>query len=114
MSARIQHGSLFYWHIYENLSLPDNTMENVEAIYTTLACICIETFGDDILVDLVRIAFGIQVSAYFQNFHASKRIFPKPPRIFTIGVLKAILNRMILIHNDFFKTSIVRPKRILP
>ena len=57
-----QNGNLFYWHLYENLQQMNNRVDNFEAVYTTLTLICIELGGDDILVELFRLALGIQVS----------------------------------------------------
>ncbi len=40
----------------------NNRVDNFEALYCTLALLCIETGGDEILIELFRLALGIQVS----------------------------------------------------
>lgn len=49
-------------HIYESVLLANNTAENFDAIYTTLALICVEFGTDsDVLIELLRVVFAIQV-----------------------------------------------------
>ncbi len=57
----LQNGSSFYWHMYENMQQSNNRVDNFECIYTTLALICIEMGADDVLIELFRLALGIQV-----------------------------------------------------
>ena len=61
-----QNGSLFYWHLYENMQQLNNRVDNFEAVYCTLALICIEMGGDDILIELFRLALGIQVGSQLE------------------------------------------------
>ena len=58
----MQNGTLFYSHIYENMQQITNKVDNFEALYCTLGLISIEMGGDDILVDLLRLALALQVS----------------------------------------------------
>ncbi|XP_035226365.1 protein EFR3 homolog B-like isoform X2 [Stegodyphus dumicola] len=56
-----KNGPDILMHMYENVQIANNTAENFEAIYTTLALICVE-FGTDseVLIELLRIIFAIQ------------------------------------------------------
>ncbi|XP_042897803.1 protein EFR3 homolog B isoform X2 [Parasteatoda tepidariorum] len=48
-------------HMYENVQLANNTAENFDAIYVTLALICVEFGTDsDVLIELIRLIFAIQ------------------------------------------------------
>ncbi|XP_033122897.1 protein EFR3 homolog B-like [Anneissia japonica] len=55
-----KNGSDIYWHFYENMSQSSNTVEHFEAMYCTLALLLIELGGDDIVVDLIGLALGLQ------------------------------------------------------
>ncbi|XP_074641716.1 protein EFR3 homolog A-like [Tubulanus polymorphus] len=55
-----KHGMQIYWHLYENMQMFNNKSENFEALYCTLALLSIECGGEEILVDLIRLALGIQ------------------------------------------------------
>ncbi|XP_062622284.1 protein EFR3 homolog B-like isoform X5 [Saccostrea cucullata] len=55
-----KNGIQFYWHILENLQMESNRVANFEAIYCTMCLISIEMGGDDILVELIRLALDIQ------------------------------------------------------
>lgn len=57
----LQNGIQFYWHILENLQMESNKADNFEAIFCTMCLITIEMGGDDILVELIRLALDIQV-----------------------------------------------------
>ena len=57
----LQNGAQFYWHISENTQQGNNRVDNFEALYCTLALLCIEMGGDEILIELFRLALGIQV-----------------------------------------------------
>lgn len=51
----------FYWHILENIQLESNRVDNLEALYCTMALLAVEMGGEDIIVDLFRLALDIQV-----------------------------------------------------
>lgn len=53
-----------YWHIIENIQMESNKVDNFEALYCTMALLCVETGGEDIIVELFRLAIEIQVSFY--------------------------------------------------
>lgn len=57
----LQNGILFYWHIYENMQQVNNKVDNFEAMYCTLSLLCIEMGGDEVLMELFKLALGIQV-----------------------------------------------------
>ncbi|XP_077495686.1 protein EFR3 homolog stmA isoform X3 [Amblyomma americanum] len=47
-------------HIYENAQLPNNLPTNFQALYTTLALLCVELGSEDVLIELLRLMFAIQ------------------------------------------------------
>ena len=55
-----KHGTEIILHIYENVQLSNNTEDNFDAIYTTLALICVELNSEETLTELLRLTFAIQ------------------------------------------------------
>ncbi|XP_035661891.1 protein EFR3 homolog B-like isoform X3 [Branchiostoma floridae] len=55
-----KHGPQFYSMLYENLLQHDNSDENFHAIYCTMALLCVEMGGEDVLVELLRLTLGLQ------------------------------------------------------
>lgn len=47
-------------HIFNNVQIGSNTVENFDSIYTTMALICIEMNSEEVLIDLIRLTFAIQ------------------------------------------------------
>ncbi len=62
-----QNGAQIYWHLSENTQQINNRVDNFEALYCTLALLCLEMGGDEILIELFRLALGIQVHLKFQT-----------------------------------------------
>ncbi|XP_076462171.1 protein EFR3 homolog B-like isoform X2 [Babylonia areolata] len=56
-------GMQFYWHILENVQLESNRVDNLEALYCTMGLLAVEMGGEDIMVDLFRLALDIQSHA---------------------------------------------------
>lgn len=76
-----KNGPDIMMHIFESVQLANNTAENFEAIYTTLALICVE-FGTDseALIELLRVVFAIQelpnkLSQLSPGHHCAMHIF---------------------------------------
>jgi len=63
-----KHSADIYLSLYETLELPSNTVENVLAVYTTIALICIELATEESVMDLLRLIISIQVKnwSYFE------------------------------------------------
>src|SRR5690606_34918104 len=55
-----KHGHDILVHIYNNIQLSNNTRDNFDSIYTTMALICIEMNSEEVLIDLLRLTFAIQ------------------------------------------------------
>ncbi|XP_072018002.1 protein EFR3 homolog B-like [Amphiura filiformis] len=55
-----KNGADIQWHIYENLTRPQNSTENFVALYCTLALLVVELGIEDILVDLIRLSLALQ------------------------------------------------------
>ncbi|RWS12247.1 protein EFR3 B-like protein [Dinothrombium tinctorium] len=55
-----KHGPELLSHIYKNLQFANNTPENYNALYTTLALFCIEMSSEETLTEMLRLIFIIQ------------------------------------------------------
>ncbi|CAG2104067.1 unnamed protein product [Medioppia subpectinata] len=55
-----KHGTELLFHIYENVQLSNNTDNNFDAIYATLALLCVELNSEETLAELLRLTFAIQ------------------------------------------------------
>jgi hypothetical protein len=55
-----KHGSVFYWYLMENIKLLNNRVDNYEALYCTLCLISLEIAADEVLLEMVRFALGMQ------------------------------------------------------
>ncbi|XP_070556875.1 protein EFR3 homolog B-like isoform X2 [Ptychodera flava] len=55
-----KNGGQLNWYLYENMRLSDNERDNFEALYCTLALLCIELGGEEVLVELVRLTLALQ------------------------------------------------------
>ncbi|XP_050400570.1 protein EFR3 homolog B isoform X1 [Patella vulgata] len=53
-------GMQFYWHIYENMQMPTNKVDNFEALFCTMSLLAIELGDAEILLELLRLALDIQ------------------------------------------------------
>ncbi|CAB3246592.1 unnamed protein product [Arctia plantaginis] len=57
-----KHGYALFGSLYDGLQLESNTMENIEAIYTTVALICIELGSEETVGDMLQLVLAIQQS----------------------------------------------------
>ncbi|XP_050305560.1 protein EFR3 homolog cmp44E isoform X2 [Anthonomus grandis grandis] len=55
-----KHGPLIYDALYTSLQMDSNTPENIEAVYTTLALLCVELASTETVIDLLQLLLGIQ------------------------------------------------------
>ncbi|XP_063218049.1 protein EFR3 homolog cmp44E isoform X2 [Bacillus rossius redtenbacheri] len=55
-----KNGPEIYLSLYESLQKPNNTVENVQAVYTTLALLVVELASEETVLDLVRLVVSIQ------------------------------------------------------
>ncbi|XP_039747031.1 protein EFR3 homolog cmp44E isoform X1 [Pararge aegeria] len=58
-----KHGYAIFSSLYDGLQLESNTAENVSAIYTTLALLCIELASEETVCDMLQLILSIQHSA---------------------------------------------------
>lgn len=56
-----KYGPEIFTSLYENLELPNNTPENMEHLYTTIALIAVELLHEETIMDLTRLLLSIQV-----------------------------------------------------
>lgn len=62
-----KHGPELMQHIYESAQITNNKIENFNALYTTLALLCIELSSEDTLSELLRLTFALQDFANTKN-----------------------------------------------
>lgn len=55
-----KHGNEILLHLYENFKFANNRKENYNALYVTLALLCVEMSTEDTLAELLRFIFAIQ------------------------------------------------------
>lgn len=72
----VQHGQQLYRHIYLGSKEEDNVHKNFELLFTTLAVVTIELANEEVVVDLIRLAVALQVSA---RWAPSQRLAVQPP-----------------------------------
>lgn len=57
-------GSHILWHLLENFRLPDNSRENLEALYLTMCLLLTELLADDTHVDFASFILQLQVTCF--------------------------------------------------
>lgn len=62
-----KHGPEIYRSLYESLEQANNTVENIEAVYTTLALLCVELSSEETVTEMLRLLVGIQVQWLIMN-----------------------------------------------
>ncbi|KAI4466111.1 hypothetical protein MML48_3g00021529 [Holotrichia oblita] len=55
-----KHGPIIYDALYTSLQMDSNTVRNIEAVYTTLALLCVELSSAETAIDLLQFILGIQ------------------------------------------------------
>lgn len=55
-----KHGPEIYLALYESLELPSNTIDNIEAIYTTLALLAVELASEETVLEQLRLVLSLQ------------------------------------------------------
>ncbi|KAK9737115.1 hypothetical protein QE152_g10986 [Popillia japonica] len=55
-----KHGPIIYDALYTSLQMDSNTVRNIEAVYTTLALLCVELSSAETAIDLLQFVLGIQ------------------------------------------------------
>ncbi|XP_066591090.1 protein EFR3 homolog cmp44E isoform X2 [Prorops nasuta] len=55
-----KHGPEIYLALYESLELSSNTVDNLEAIYTTLALLAVELASEETVLELLRLVLSLQ------------------------------------------------------
>ncbi|KAG0715567.1 Protein EFR3 A [Chionoecetes opilio] len=53
-------GTELLMSMQENCEFPDNTLANLEAVFTTLMLLLVEIRSDDVIVDVLRVMFHVQ------------------------------------------------------
>ncbi|XP_066262550.1 protein EFR3 homolog cmp44E isoform X1 [Euwallacea similis] len=55
-----KHGPIIYDALYTSLQMDSNTSDNIEAVYITLALLCVELASTETAIDLLQLLLGIQ------------------------------------------------------
>lgn len=53
-----KHGPIIYDALYTSLQFDSNNVENIEAVYTTLALLCVELASVETVIDLLQLVLG--------------------------------------------------------
>lgn len=62
-----KHGHEIFLHIYDNMCFPNNRSENSDALYCTLALLCVEVGSEEALMDMLRLTLALQEMALTNN-----------------------------------------------
>ncbi|XP_051168467.1 protein EFR3 homolog cmp44E isoform X2 [Leptopilina boulardi] len=55
-----KHGPEIYMALYESLEMTNNSVENVESIYTTMALLAVELASEETILELLRLVLSLQ------------------------------------------------------
>lgn len=53
-----KHGPIIYDALYTSLQIDTNVPDNIEAVYTTLALLCVELACAETVIDLLQLTLG--------------------------------------------------------
>lgn len=59
-----KHGPEIFTALYESLELQNNTSENYDSIYATIALITVELLSEETMMDLIRLLLSMQVGQH--------------------------------------------------
>ncbi|XP_037298619.1 protein EFR3 homolog cmp44E-like isoform X2 [Manduca sexta] len=100
-----KHGYTIFSSLYEGLQLESNTLENIEAIYTTVALLCIEVCCEETVADILQLVLAIQqsglsnpvlsVSQQCQLQAISIALASLVPHVMTLPRLADYLNKIV-------------------
>lgn len=80
-----------YVSIYESLEMTNNTVDNVEAVYTTLALICVELLSEETILDFIRLTLSIQELAITNAVLSTQQKFHLHALVISIMYLVAVI-----------------------
>lgn len=80
-----------YVSIYESLEMTNNTVDNVEAVYTTLALICVELLSEETILDFIRLILSIQELAITNAVLSTQQKFHLHVLVISIMYLVAVI-----------------------
>lgn len=71
--------------------MTNNTVDNIEAVYTTLALICIELLSEETVLDFIRLILSIQELAITNAVLSTQQKFQLHGLVISIILLVAIV-----------------------
>jgi len=71
--------------------MTNNTIDNIEAVYTTLALICIELLSEETVLDFIRLILSIQELAITNAVLSTQQKFQLHGLVISIILLVAIV-----------------------
>lgn len=86
-----KHAQDIYVSIYESLEMTNNTVDNIEAVYTTLALICIELLSEETVLDFIRLILSIQELAITNAVLSTQQKFHLHALVISIMLLAAVV-----------------------
>ncbi|XP_050543954.1 protein EFR3 homolog cmp44E-like isoform X3 [Daktulosphaira vitifoliae] len=86
-----KHAQDVYVSIYESLEITNNTIDNFEAVYTTLALICVELLSEESVLDYIRLILSIQELAITNAVLSTQQKFHLHTLVISIMHLTAVV-----------------------
>lgn len=86
-----KHAQDIYVSIYESLEITNNSVDNVEAVYTTLALICIELLSEETVLDFIRLILSIQELAITNAVLSTQQKFHLHALVISVMYLVAVV-----------------------
>lgn len=71
--------------------MTNNTVDNVEAVYTTLALICIELLSEETVLDFIRLILSIQELAITNAVLSTQQKFHLHALVISVMLLVAVV-----------------------
>lgn len=90
-----KHAQDIYVSIYESLEITNNTVDNFEAVYTTLALICIELLSEETVLDFIRLILSIQELAITNAVLSTQQKFHLHAMVISIMYLVAVVVNLL-------------------
>lgn len=62
-----KNGQDLFMCVYNNIQFLNNRQENIDALFCTLALLAVEVTNEDVMIDMIRLTFALQVSYFYDD-----------------------------------------------
>lgn len=93
--------------------MTNNTVDNVEAVYTTLALICIELLSEETVLDFIRLILSIQELAITNAVLSTQQKFHLHALVISIMLLVAVVTDLHPLKDYVEKVININNKAII-